>query len=130
MDPHDELAPIEDLIWLDDDDVLTRIESWWRLETEDSAIARLRDRPSRQALIGRGKASCDDVEIQLRLTQVVDGPYVLAVAMDTTFGNDIQVGVTSSHEALARLMGEVFEDWIFCGHDYEVAGTGALILPG
>ena len=125
----DHVDHIAGLVYLEDDEELTPIGAWWLLETDGSAVERLIPNPIRQALIGRGRAGCDGVEIQVRMCEVVGGPFVIAVAMDAESGNQVEVATANNQRELARLLGEVLESWLFCGHDYEFAGTGAVLLP-
>ena len=124
-----DLEHIEDVIWLEDHEVLTERNGWWRLETEGSALPRLLEKPRGQAVIWRGSASVDDSGTRVLLTQAIGGPFLLAVATDSEFARTVEVAVTSNHEEIARRMGEVLETWLFCGHDFIVRGTAAPILP-
>lgn len=125
----DHVGYIDDVVYLEDDECLVQQGLWWSLDTEDSAIARLRSQPIRQALIGRGKASCEGVEIRVHLSEVIDGPFIVAHAMDSDAGNELRVATANNHVELARLYGEILESIFFCGHDYKFSGTSPLILP-
>lgn len=125
----DTLGYLEDVVYLEDDECLVLDGLWWRLEPEDSAIARLRPRPIRQALIGQGEASREGVEVRYRLSEVIGGPFILAHAVDADAGNALRVATASDHVELARLYGEILESIFVSGHDYTFSGTSAVILP-
>ena len=124
----DTLGYLEDVVYLEHDECLVLDGLWRRLEPEDSAIARLRPLPIRQALIGKGEASRDGVEVRYRLSEVIGGPFVLAHAVDADAGNALRVAtanaMSNSHAYTAR-------SWsIFVsGHDYAFSGTSAVNLP-
>ncbi|MGK2849697.1 MAG: hypothetical protein ACSLFN_02140 [Candidatus Limnocylindrales bacterium] len=63
------------------------------------------------------------------MAEVVDGPYVVALATDTDFENHVQARVSWSHDEVGELIGGIVASWMFCGHDYEMAGVGGLQLP-
>jgi hypothetical protein len=125
----DHIGHIEDCVYLEDHEFLVLRGRWWTLDTDDSAIERLRPQLIGQALIGRGSASCEGVQIEIRTSEVVDGPFILAMAMDADFGNELSIATASDYVELARLYGEVLEGVFFCGHDYTFSGTGAMVLP-